>query len=140
MGPNVATSLQNLEAVETKQQTKRPTKPSKEDSDEDPSSLVECQLNYDDHREERKQANKKKEHLEMGLRQACFVIKGQCTPTIAQKLEGNKDYEDVHSKQDAIGMLKLIKNVNCKFKDQKVCTFENIVTALRGMANIAKTT
>ena len=66
----------------------------------------------------------------MGLRQAHFAIKGQCTPAIAQKLEGNKDYEDIHSKQDAIGMLKLNKNVNYKFEDQKVCTFENIVTAL----------
>ena len=37
-------------------------------------------------------------------------------------------------------MLKLIKDVNFKFEDQKVCTFENVVAALRGMANIVKAT
>ena len=51
-----------------------------------------------------------------------------------------KDCEEIHAKHDAIEMLKLIKNINYKFEDQKVCTFENVITALRGMANIAKTT
>ena len=39
MGPNVATSLQNLELVETKQKLTRPTKPTKAQQDEDPTPL-----------------------------------------------------------------------------------------------------
>ena len=73
-----------------------------------------------------------------GFKASPFAIKGQCTPTIVQKLEGNKECQDIDAKQDAISMLKLIKNVNFKFEDKKVCTFENVITALRGMANITK--
>ena len=74
----------------------------------------------------------------MGLKQAHFVTKGQCTPTTVQKLEANKDCEEIHANHDAIEMLKLIKNINCKFKDQKICTFENILTSLRGMVSCLK--
>ena len=71
----------------------------------------------------------------MGLRQACFITKGQCTPTIVQKLEGSKECKDIHARHDAIEMLKLIKNINCKFEDQKIGTFKNILASLRGMVN-----
>ena len=67
MGPNVATSLKNLEAVKTKQLITRPTKPTKAQVEADPSSLTECELNCDDCEEERKQVNKENEHLALGL-------------------------------------------------------------------------
>ena len=67
MGPNVATSSQNLEMVATEQKMSRPERLTKEQIDEEPASLTEHQFSHDDYREERKQVNKKKEHLEMGL-------------------------------------------------------------------------
>ena len=106
MGPNVAMSLQNLEMVEAKQKLSRPNRPTKEEIDREPALLTEHQFSCDVYREERKQVNKKKEHLDMGLKQACFVTKGQCTPATLQKLEANKDCEEVHTKHDAIEMLK----------------------------------
>ena len=74
----------------------------------------------------------------MGLKQAYFVTKGQCTPAIVQKLEANKDHEEIHAKCDTIEVLKLIKNINYKLEDQKVCTFENILASLKGMMNVLK--
>ena len=67
MGPNVATSLQNLEMVATEQKMSRPERPTKEEIGAEPALTTECQFSHDDCREERKQVNKKKEHLEMGL-------------------------------------------------------------------------
>ena len=71
----------------------------------------------------------------MDLKQACFVTKGQCTPAMVQKLEANKDCEEIHANHDAIETLKLIKNINCKFEDQTICAFENILASLRGVVN-----
>ena len=116
MGPNVATSLKNLEAVKMEQLTTRPTKPTKAQAEADPTALAECELDHDDCKEERKQAIKENKQLTLGLRQACFVIKGQCTPAIVQKLEGNKECQDIDDKQDAIGVLKSINDVNLKIK------------------------
>ena len=74
----------------------------------------------------------------MGLRQAHHVTKGQCTPTIIQKLECDSDYQEIDNEQDAIGMLKMINNISFKFEDLKVFTFKNVTNALRGMMNVSK--
>ena len=49
MGPNVATSSQNLEMVEMKQKLSRPNRPTKEEIDREPALLTECQFSHDDH-------------------------------------------------------------------------------------------
>ena len=49
MGPNVATSLQNLEMLETKQKLSRPNKPTKEECNEDPALLTNYQFSHNDY-------------------------------------------------------------------------------------------
>ena len=49
MGPNVATSLQNLEMVATEQKMSRPERPTKEKNGAEPALLTECQFSYDDY-------------------------------------------------------------------------------------------
>ena len=54
-----------------------------------------------------------------------------------QKLEGLEKYKKTSDEQDAIGLLKLIKNINFKFEDQTY-VYGNIYNSMRRLYNYSK--
>jgi len=72
------------------------------------------------------------------LKQAYSIIFEQCTPVMIQKLESNQNYLTLAEQHNAIRLLKIIKNINFKFKDQTY-VHENIFMSLQRLFNYSKT-